>query len=594
MTRRKNIAQQIVVSSNAIFGFLASLKLAVVVIVALMISLAAGTLLESYYNAHVARTLIYNTRWFSAILIILAINLAAAAFDRLPWKKKHTGFVLTHLGIIMILAGSLITQKYMIDGQITLAEGETEKQITVASPMLYVYSEKTHNEKAFEIQSKAFAWKGKETIHRAKDASGLPEIHLLTYYPQARAEERMVEGPEGAPALQIQVTSSLFNDSFWLIEDDANQSSQVLGPATISFSKQKLEALQPGQNATGYLDLVTKEATYHLTLPEKITTPLKLQVPGKNIEVEVVEYFKNAFVNENKLGETPVPEGVSGEVPAMNPALRLVVRSEGKEEKHIVFAKFPDFQSMHGKTENPLEIRLYYHVPDTGSKSGSEIRLIRSTEGIQYQIKSDGQIKDGSIPVGGTIEPGWMDFKFTVKESLAHASRVYDFLPVQAKGEMEGVFAAIQIEVGSGSEVQTLWLGQGMQENLALSAGQFGFLFGDKKIPAGFRLALKEFKMETYPGTENPMSYESDVVLTDPMRGMVKETTISMNEPLSYNGYKIYQSGYNVSGNGPKVSVFSVAKDPGIFLKYSGTIVMVLGIILIYFFRNYSRTAGQL
>jgi len=34
----------------------------------------------------------------------------------MPWKRHHTGFLLTHLGIIVLLAGALIGRLYGVEG----------------------------------------------------------------------------------------------------------------------------------------------------------------------------------------------------------------------------------------------------------------------------------------------------------------------------------------------------------------------------------------------------------------------------------------------------------------------------------------------
>ncbi|MGH7890561.1 MAG: hypothetical protein ACRENF_08435, partial [Thermodesulfobacteriota bacterium] len=129
-----------------IFKFFASLKLAIFVLVALMAVFAAGTFVESAFGTETASLLIYQAPWFSLLLFLLGINVAAAALDRLPWEKKHTGFVVTHLGIILVLVGSFISSKGMIDGQVAIQEGEAEHRITLPEPVLYVYSETENQE----------------------------------------------------------------------------------------------------------------------------------------------------------------------------------------------------------------------------------------------------------------------------------------------------------------------------------------------------------------------------------------------------------------------------------------------------------------
>ena len=122
---------------NKIFRFLSSLKLAVLLIVALGVILATATFYESAYDTRTAQHLVYKSHYFAAFLVILGLNLTCSALQRYPWKKSQTGFVLTHLGIITILAGSLQTLYSGVDGSIALAEGESTKRVMIDEPVLY-------------------------------------------------------------------------------------------------------------------------------------------------------------------------------------------------------------------------------------------------------------------------------------------------------------------------------------------------------------------------------------------------------------------------------------------------------------------------
>jgi cytochrome c biogenesis protein ResB len=70
---------------------------------------------------------------------------------------------------------------------------------------------------------------------------------------------------------------------------------------------------------------------------------------------------------------------------------------------------------------------------------------------------------------------------------------------------------------------------------------------------------------------------------------------ISMNEPLKFNGYTIYQSSYETNERGePFLSVFSVNKDPGRPVKYTGTLGIVFGIVVMFYWKpKYSRKRSQ-
>ncbi len=108
---------------NKIFRFLSSLRLAVILLAVLIVATAIGTICESRFDAKVARAYVYDAPWFDGWMILLAVNLAAAAFSRYPWKKHHTGFVITHAGIITLLLGAVVGRIWGIEGTMTLFMG---------------------------------------------------------------------------------------------------------------------------------------------------------------------------------------------------------------------------------------------------------------------------------------------------------------------------------------------------------------------------------------------------------------------------------------------------------------------------------------
>src|ERR1039458_2085781 len=103
---------------NRILKFLGSVQMALPMILILAVLLATGTIVESHFSTVVAKRFVYGTWWFGGFLILLSINLLCSALSRFPWKKYQTGFVITHLGIITILAGSMVTQQMGAAGQI--------------------------------------------------------------------------------------------------------------------------------------------------------------------------------------------------------------------------------------------------------------------------------------------------------------------------------------------------------------------------------------------------------------------------------------------------------------------------------------------
>jgi sugar lactone lactonase YvrE len=102
--------------------FFASLKLAVVLILGAAFIFALGTFIEAAYGTPAAAFGVYQTWWFNLCLLLLAINIFSAAAIRYPWKRHQTGFVITHIGLLVLLAGAAMGRIYGVDAQVFVFE----------------------------------------------------------------------------------------------------------------------------------------------------------------------------------------------------------------------------------------------------------------------------------------------------------------------------------------------------------------------------------------------------------------------------------------------------------------------------------------
>jgi cytochrome c-type biogenesis protein CcsB len=113
---------------------LASLKLAVILLVVLLVGLSAGTILESRSDAATAGRLVYYSWWFLGLQGLLAVNVACSIASHFPWGKRRIGFVMTHASLLLIFAGAALTYFGKVEGQIGLWEGESGSRIENTDP----------------------------------------------------------------------------------------------------------------------------------------------------------------------------------------------------------------------------------------------------------------------------------------------------------------------------------------------------------------------------------------------------------------------------------------------------------------------------
>ena len=108
-----------------IYGFLSSVKLALALFVVILVCCVAGVTL---FRGERAWTLIFNTGWFNAILVLLVVNVGFCFFGRI-WGRKVTlisfGMILFHLSFVAILGGIVYNSLFFFKGTIRLTEGES-------------------------------------------------------------------------------------------------------------------------------------------------------------------------------------------------------------------------------------------------------------------------------------------------------------------------------------------------------------------------------------------------------------------------------------------------------------------------------------
>jgi hypothetical protein len=127
MARRRLVSPEQPAVVRAVLGayeFFASLQFAVVLIALLAVVLGLGTFVESGFGTEAVKFGVWNTWWFTLLNALLAVSIFCAAAIRYPWKRHQTGFVITHIGLLVLLAGCLLSQRGGIDAQIPLLEGE--------------------------------------------------------------------------------------------------------------------------------------------------------------------------------------------------------------------------------------------------------------------------------------------------------------------------------------------------------------------------------------------------------------------------------------------------------------------------------------
>jgi len=572
--------------------FFGSLKLAVLLLVAITIVLAVATFYESAESTQAVMLRVYRTWWFNGLLALLAVNIAAAALTRWPWKRKHIGFVITHIGLIILLGGCSAAFHYGTEGMMEMHVGEAPGSLVrVEEQALTVVVPETGQRITTALQPGKDGSIKPHTIKVAKDLSVTLDKFLLN-----SAASMIIKGggDQPNPALQFRLQSEMAgqNVSQWLLADSPDNSRASLGPAQIQFvvaaDDQELKQLTnaPDASATTHpeLQIAIGPKSFNFDVQKNMEKVLDLGDTG--VGAQILGYWPDF-----KLDENHKPISVSDQ--PNNPAAVLILTQGTNEMRAFVFAD-PGMQPIVRATHGELidaQVRLVagQQRPPTGGLTV----IADQNGGLHYTAISRTGFTSGSLEVGKPVSPGWMDFQFTVEKFIPNA--IVSSEVQEASGDPNNGTPAVAVTIRSGDQTQTQWARFGQPVVAQLGGKMVHLIYGWNVMQLPFTVRLEDFVVERDEGSDNVAGWTSKVAFEDVEKGITQRASIWMNHPAWFEGYKFSQASWNP--NDLKYTALQVKKDPQFvtWLTWAGAVLIVAGTAMLFYFRRwFSATKGAL
>jgi hypothetical protein len=669
-----SLLDRLVNGVDAVYRFLASVKLAVFSLSTLAASLAFATIMESSYGIAAAQDYVYRNTWFAILLAFLATNILCAALIRFPWKKRQTGFVITHAGLLVLIFGAYWSYKTSDEGLVGMLEGQSRSELVRRNePVVRVREVDPHTQEAkreytLPFKPGPFPWgEGQAHLRGILDLAlnwfsggrlpatssagelisqpGDPfKVAVKRYLPASMPATLHVADPEGDPMARIQLqfkapgmpqardAFASEDDQWFKVDRRFYRVARSDAPALVAFSyvdrpdlvedflKPPLGTGPLGLARFRYADTAGKTRVFDLPLDGQVGKTVALPESDLTVKVEKVADFPTGEGGLFRiLGEAAIPVGMF-----------QVRKGGGNEVEHVAMASLPMIPNVmpnprepDAKPPQPLVSIHMMTLPDLDPKTNGRFGQIEVLAGpdrsLYYRVFGRG--KDGKTEVrsagalglgkpvdafgGGANMPMTISFRVDEYMNAGVEKPVFEplFLP---KSQMEDGVPACLLEMTVGDSSKEIWI----QRTESLEATSFKPVrFGDRvfeiaydvdRRPLGFEMKLDKFDVEFEPGTEQATKFVSHVRLSDQEQGIKDQPhTISMNEPMSHDGYTFYQMRYSAirdphtgQSTGQFQSVFQVGVDPGRTIKYAGCLLLVFGIFVQFYMRAGVFTDG--
>ncbi len=301
-----------------------------------------ATFIENEYNTDTARILVYNTKWFEAIMLIFVFNFIGNIKRYNLFSKAKWDTLILHLSFILILIGAFVTRYISFEGMMPIRETETVNQFfsdkTFLTVMVDGELEGEMKRRTFEDQRLFSGALDKDNFISTfasnhfklkKDFNNIPfEVEFKDFI--MGAEEVIEETNDGKSFLKLVESDHGERHEHFIEEGTIESIHGVL----YSYNKVTEGAINFYTNESGEMQISTPFAGSYRVMATQATGEVVANTPAPLNYRSMYDLQGVQFVMDRPIIGKKVLKS-NGDFKAKNTsdALVLTVRSQGKEEE---------------------------------------------------------------------------------------------------------------------------------------------------------------------------------------------------------------------------------------------------------------------
>lgn len=544
--------------------FLGSIKLAVPVLVAIASILVWATFYESKVGSLVVQQQIYKSPWFGALMFLLAVNLGISTLSRYPWRgARKVGFALTHLGLIVLIAGSAAVIHLGVEGLLLVRTDQPANHLVrVEGELLEVMDDQGQVQQAAVMV----------TPERVISPTQFAGLTLLDYNENSIETVEYREGDaQDEPAIRLVLSSDRMGQTFeqWL----SPAADRIdLGPAQLELwqaaDKSNLQQLladptQAQSRPSGTLQMQLGEINTTFAIDELRRHDGSLD----DATIHLVNAWPDFRLDDHN-------QPITASQDWRNPAVEVELVQADHREHWYVFAQTGLDPILVGDAEQ-FDLSLSYQVPPPSATD--YFRVVVANQQLYYAARSSQKFSSGPLAMDQIIQPGWADFQIALADWLPHAEMIQERF--SAPPGVEGV-PALQVATADGHRQ---WLPWG--ESALITEGSHALMtaFGPRMMALPFGIGLDDFIVERNEGSESVAMWTSQIRLENLEGGETQQRSVWMNHPTWYQGWKIAQASWNPGDLNQ--STLQIKREPiwVTALTWSGALLTVVGIGVMFY-----------
>lgn len=602
-------AMYIAFSYKQLSTLLFKIPFSIAIVSTLALGTAIGTLVlqnlvKSGYINHYGETIteliyycnlndVFHSWWWNSLVFLLVAALLRITF-RKKIAKKNTGFLMTHLGLIVILTGVWIDFFFGTQGLIDMIVGEKTKHFMVF--------DRNTNRKIgddsldFEIQLDRFETEQHEASYKIR-------VWKRSLAQAEKGAPLQAQQPKQMAALPIEVgrTEKLHNSEITYVvkeyypsfeykymkedpEDNSEDNPVMLG---MFFHGKDSSEFQFGTSEDGMNQFISPNNDFVLRFDwkskdledyikeKKIFSPHVITIQFENgraldlvvkagqeieitdnIKIKVEESYTHLALKEDKSGLYNASDEL------VNPALKINLLDKGNKNDIYLFSNLKDLVNDSTKAlYNKLELSLTYQYTPL------DRFYILGSENMIYHF-ADGDLVSGEEIISNKryVLPTHDSMSFKVNYIFGDELNIKK-VPVKTGDELTDPAALVEVTVPGLDEPYTQFMTEpkGSKEGLLMIPNSMYFL------------ELRSLS------DEETKTWKSKLTIIEDGEE-VNSKTVEVNDPLIHNGFRFYQT--NFDPERPNYSGIGLSYEPGVKIMYSGFFILVIGIYIMFYVQD--------
>ncbi|MAT14870.1 MAG: hypothetical protein CMJ46_06320 [Planctomyces sp.] len=550
-----------------LYELLASLKLAVLLILALAGVLAYATFVEAHLGTKAVQWYLYHSKWFAALLALLAINIFCAASIRFPWKRHQTGFVVTHVGLLVLLFGSAISFMGSLNSQMLVFLGDSSTMAIDIDESGYLQIEglPDHPETYQQtLRLGPFNWNSyhdkpfsRKVAERFGFASGDWEHEPITVYNSDDYKVEVVDYYSASEVHRLPYLDFTFSQAVIGAEMDielewepgrpfaeaafGGMGNLLMWKTSDAADLERFKETRPQRFVTGdgVIAVWSEGEIYHINVSELET----LKEEGgayeldNGLKIELLNYAPTLDLRMLTTTGEFVSQSEQPQMPAVQIKVTEPAAAEEEEDKEyniVRLARFP----VNTIASAPDDFYVEFYHPEMNGRIDI---LMGPNDELAYRVWQKGSklvTAAGDLKVGEAVDTWSMGggknvWSMRLDRFLTSddEEKVVEVFPVEfdkdANGQSKRIKVRVTWDADGKKQSEEFWLqqnlpapwveeGRGQVHRTDFGGGQgINVSYNVRQTDVGFAMKLTDFDLDVDPGTSMAANYTSHVLLLD-------------------------------------------------------------------------------